>query len=146
MSTFKSTTWDPRTIFYRGADMSLARPGRKQANVSVRIAWISFGSLPCRGVGGGGLDDSSRLDVVEVARVPDILPRLFPFLVGLRTYQHPGKWSDLLSIVRNVLNTSGDVCHVLLALRKIWQKFDRCILHYLTKFTTCWLCGGKRDT
>jgi len=36
------------------------------------------------------LDDSSRLDVVEIARVPDMLPSFFPFLVGLRTYQHPG--------------------------------------------------------
>ena len=33
---------------YRGADKSLAQPGRKQANVSVRIAWISFGALPYR--------------------------------------------------------------------------------------------------
>jgi len=29
-------------------DKSLAGPGRKQANVSVRIAWFSFGALPCR--------------------------------------------------------------------------------------------------
>ena len=34
---------------YRGADKSLARPGRKQVNFSLRIAWISFGALPCRG-------------------------------------------------------------------------------------------------
>ena len=27
---------------------SLSRPGRKQANVSLRMAWISFGALPCR--------------------------------------------------------------------------------------------------
>jgi len=33
---------------YRSADKSLARPGGKQANVSVRMAWISFGALPCR--------------------------------------------------------------------------------------------------
>jgi len=33
------------SIYYRGADKSLARPGRKQANVSVRMAWISFGIL-----------------------------------------------------------------------------------------------------
>ena len=33
---------------YRGADKSLARPGMKQANVYVRMAWISFGALPCR--------------------------------------------------------------------------------------------------
>ena len=30
---------------YSGADKSLARPGRKQANDSVRMAWISFGAL-----------------------------------------------------------------------------------------------------
>jgi len=34
-------------LTYRGADKSLARPGRKQ-DVSVRMAWISFGALPCR--------------------------------------------------------------------------------------------------
>jgi hypothetical protein len=28
------------------------------------------------------LDDSSRLDVVEIARVPDMLPSLFPFWSG----------------------------------------------------------------
>ena len=33
---------------YRGADKSLARPGRKEANDSVRMARISFGALPCR--------------------------------------------------------------------------------------------------
>jgi hypothetical protein len=30
------------------------------------MAWISFGALPCRKK---KLDDSSRLDVVEIARV-----------------------------------------------------------------------------
>jgi hypothetical protein len=37
------------SVYYRGADKSLARPGSKQANVSVRMAWIYFGALPCRG-------------------------------------------------------------------------------------------------
>jgi len=38
---------------------------------------------PCRaGVGGGGLVDSSRLDVVEIARVRDMLPCLFPSCSG----------------------------------------------------------------
>ena len=64
---------------YRVADKSLARPGRKQTNVSIRKASISFGALPCRG---GGLDDSSRLDAVEIARVPDMLPSLFPSWSG----------------------------------------------------------------
>ena len=35
-------------VLYRGTDKSLARPGRKQTNVSVRMAWISFGALPCK--------------------------------------------------------------------------------------------------
>jgi len=35
-------------LMYRGADKSLARLGRKQANVSVRMAWISFSTLPRR--------------------------------------------------------------------------------------------------
>jgi len=33
---------------HRAADKSLACPGKKQANVSVTMAWISFGALPCR--------------------------------------------------------------------------------------------------
>ena len=35
-------------------------------NVSVTVAWISFSALPCRKK---KLDDNSRLDVVEIARV-----------------------------------------------------------------------------
>jgi hypothetical protein len=64
---------------YGGADKSLARPGKKQANVSVRMARISFGALPCRK---NKLDDSSRLDVVEIACFPDMLPSLFPSWYG----------------------------------------------------------------
>ena len=45
------------TVTYNGACSS---------NVSVRIAWISFRALPCRKK---KLDDSSRLHVVEIARV-----------------------------------------------------------------------------
>ena len=71
------------------ADKSLARPGRKQANVSVRMVWISFGTLPCRRK--KKLDDSSRPDVVEIAR-PWHASKLLSFLVELRTHQHPGTW------------------------------------------------------
>jgi len=59
---------------YRGADKSLARLGRKQANVSVRMAWISFGALPCR----EKTWRKFRLDFVEIARVPDMFPSFFP--------------------------------------------------------------------
>jgi len=40
---------------------------------------ISFGALPCKKK---KLDDSSRLDVVEIARIPDMLPSLFPSWSG----------------------------------------------------------------
>jgi len=69
----------PVAKYYRGADKSLARPGRKQANVSVRMAWIYFGAFPFQEK---QLDDSSRLDVFEIARVHDILPSLFPSWSG----------------------------------------------------------------
>ena len=47
--------------------------------------WREFPSASCL-AGGGGLDYSLRLDVVEIARVPHMLPSFFSFLVGLRTY------------------------------------------------------------
>jgi len=43
------------------------------------MAGISFDALPCKEK---ELDDSSRLDVVEIARVPDMLPILFPSWSG----------------------------------------------------------------
>jgi hypothetical protein len=36
------------------------------------------------------LDDSSRLDVVEIARVASHASELLSLLAGLRTYQHRG--------------------------------------------------------
>jgi len=38
--------------------------------------WCEFPSAPC--LSKKKLDDKSRLDVVEIARVPDVLPSLFP--------------------------------------------------------------------
>jgi len=40
--------------------------------------WREFPSAPCFAGKKKKLDDSSRLDVVEIARVPDLLPSLFP--------------------------------------------------------------------
>ena len=42
--------------------------------------WREFPSAPCL-AGGGGID-SSCLDVVEIARVADMLPSLFPSWSG----------------------------------------------------------------
>jgi len=43
--------------------------------------WREFHSAPCLAEG-VDLDDSSRLDVVEIARVPDMLSSLFPSWSG----------------------------------------------------------------
>ena len=43
--------------------------------------WREFPSAPCL-AGEKKLIDSSRLDVVEIARVPDVLPSLFPSCSG----------------------------------------------------------------
>ena len=43
--------------------------------------WRKFLSAPCL-AGGKKLDVSSRLDAVEIARVPDMLPSLFPSWSG----------------------------------------------------------------
>ena len=67
---------------YRSADKFLAQPGRKQANVSLRMAWISFGSLPCKG-------QLASWCCWNRARSWHA-SKLVSFLVGLRTYQHPG--------------------------------------------------------
>ena len=45
--------------------LTVSYNGAYSPNVSVRMAWISFGALPCR----KKIYDSSRLDVVEIARV-----------------------------------------------------------------------------
>jgi len=39
--------------------------------------WREFPSAPCLAGGGEKLDDSLHLDVVEIARVSDVLPSLF---------------------------------------------------------------------
>ena len=69
---------------YRGADKSLARPGRKQANVSFRMAWISFGVLPCR----------KKKKNLMTARVSMLLKSLAS-LTCFRASFRPGRAKDL---------------------------------------------------
>jgi len=57
----KSPHWNWATQF-----LTVAYDFACSPSVSLRMAWISFGALPCSG--GGGLNDSSRLDVVEIGR------------------------------------------------------------------------------
>ena len=67
-------------LLYRGADKSLAWPGRKKKKLVFLSEWREFPSARC--LGGKNLYTSSRLDVVEIARVPDMLPSLFPSSSG----------------------------------------------------------------
>ena len=73
---------------------SLARPGRKHANVSVRMAWISFGALPCSG------KLASRCCWNRARPWHD--SELVTFLVGLRTYQHLGGTQGRSGRVRKI--------------------------------------------
>jgi len=68
---------------YRGADKSLDRPGRKQANVSVRMAWVFFGALPCR----------IKINLMT-ARVSMLL-KSHPSLTCFRACFFPGRAKDL---------------------------------------------------
>jgi len=73
-----TTTCAKAVITYKGADKSLAQPGMKQVNVCQNgVNFIRRLTLHEK-----KLDDSSRLDFVEIARVPDMLPSLFPSWSG----------------------------------------------------------------
>jgi len=67
---------------YMSADKSLARPGRKQANVFVRMTWISFGALSC------------RIRYFMTARV-SILFKSRASLTYFRACFHPGRVKDI---------------------------------------------------
>ena len=69
---------------YRGAYKSLALPGRKQANVSVRMVRISFGALPC----GGGDLMTARVSMLLKSRTS---------LTSFRVCFLPGRAKDLSS-------------------------------------------------
>jgi len=81
---------------YRGADKSLARPGRKQARKHVSDA-RDFNNIETRAV----------IEVVYFflqgaegnSRHSDRKIIFFSFLVGLRTYQHPFNWSKHVAII-----------------------------------------------
>ena len=71
---------------YRGADKSLRRPGRKQARKHVRDA-RDFNNIQTR---------PAKLFFPLLGKAPKEIHAIlketlafFPFLVGLRTYQHP---------------------------------------------------------
>ena len=63
-----------RVYLYRGVDKYLAPPGRK--NRCFCQNGVNF--LQRLALQEEKIDFSSRLDVVEIARVPDMLPSWFP--------------------------------------------------------------------
>ena len=64
------------------------KPDQEGNKLMFLSEWREFPSAPCL-AGGKKLDDRSLLDVVEIAR-PWHASEFVSFLVGLRTYQHPG--------------------------------------------------------
>jgi len=52
--------------------------------------WYEFPSAPC--LAGKKLDGSTRLDVVEIARVPDMLPSLFASWSGYGVISTPVRY------------------------------------------------------
>ena len=71
---------------YMGADKSLARPGRKQVKVSVRMMSISFGALPCKKKKCCWQFASRCWNRARPWHTSEVVS----FLIGLRIYQHPG--------------------------------------------------------
>jgi len=105
------------TRIYKGADKSLARPGRKQANVSVRMAWISFGALPCKKKK-TLWHFTSRCCWSRARRWHT--SELVSFLVGLRTYQHPVNTKSLPR--KNCLNNKTNSVRIFFLGGGGWMK------------------------
>jgi len=62
-------------------DSSSITIGNQEGNKLMFLSeWREFPSAPC--LEEKKNNDSSRLDVVEIARVPEMLPRLFPSWSG----------------------------------------------------------------
>jgi len=68
-----------RGPMYRGADKTLARPERKESDSSFIMVWNFLRLLALQEKGTWWY---SRLDAVEIARVSDMLPSLFPSCSG----------------------------------------------------------------
>ena len=111
------------------ADKSLVRRGRRQANVSVRIAWISFGALPCRKKKSWRqLASRCRWNRARLWHASELVS----FLVWLRTYQPPGT----LSRVRIQIQWGSQRC-----LRGL-SKYHLCLEGY--RFRSA--CGNRLET
>jgi len=108
---------------YRGADKFLARPGRKQAKVSVRMAWVSFGALPCR--------EKKNLMTARVS----MLLKSRASLTCFRACFLPGRAKDL-----SAPRVKGPPCCKVI--RTVKEKIKRQSIYpviFVTNLTTCYL-------
>ena len=96
--------------------MSLAWPGRKQANVSVRMEWISFDALPCKKKNETWWQLASRC-CWNRAR-PWHASELVCFVVGLRTSQHSGTCRHAISVSADTNNG-----HEVISYSVMWNQF-----------------------
>jgi len=123
--------------FYRGADKSLARLGRKQANVSVRMTRISFGALPCR-------KKKTWWQLASRCRWNRARPwhasELVSFLVGLTTYQHPGNIKAVGTCSNHCIGVKK---HLALSLPHVTLSHCRIISYYhILQWYGKWIVGG----
>jgi len=104
----------PSAPVHRGAAKSLAWPGRKKANVSVRMVWISFSALPC------------RKDNLMTARVSMLL-KSRASLICFRACFLPGWAKDLPApqYCHNELST----CQTAIVLAKCTSVLSQWIVH-----------------
>jgi hypothetical protein len=75
------------TVLYRGADKSLARPGRKQATSVSKSSWKMNPTRSRK------MPSCLAIDLAEIRRSSKISSWIWSIIsgmVGLRTYQHPG--------------------------------------------------------
>ena len=80
-------------------------PDQERNKLLFLSEWREFPSAPCLAEK-KKLEDSSRICVLEITRVPDML-QLISFLVGLRTYQLPGNVFAVRSLAYT--NQTGSV-------------------------------------
>ena len=109
---------------YRGADKSLARPGKKQDNISVRMVWIFFGALPCRGdkncweLGSRCCWNNAR---------PSHASEFVFFPVGLRIYQHLGIVEELTMFQFTTRNSRPEF-ERFMTLKAARHKLSQCLV------------------
>jgi hypothetical protein len=118
------------SMTYRGADKSLARPGRKQATSMSKSSWMID---PTRS---RETPRCSAIDLAEIRRSSKISSWIWSVIsgvVGLRTYQHPGYYFHS----RTVLHL--DIIRVFYSPPVAQESWFRNIKIYIKTAPTCFV-------